>query len=282
MTVDPRSQWEAAAPGWARWEPTIAAWMEPATHAMLSMAGVGPGAGVLDLASGAGSQTLEAAARVGAAGRVVATDIADAMLQYVRERARAAGLTNVSTVTGAAEELDFPVGSFDAVVCRLGLMLFAAPARALAVVRRVLRPGGRLAVVVFTTPDANPFMARPMRILIRHAGKSPPPPGQPGIFALGAPGALERLLVDSGFVDVARRTVSVPLRMGSAGHAIAMMQEAFGAYRAVVSDQPDGVRAAAWAEVGDTLRTFETDAGFIAPAEVVVAVGAQPPRSGAT
>ncbi|HEX5816819.1 MAG TPA: class I SAM-dependent methyltransferase [Methylomirabilota bacterium] len=274
-TADTRTQWEGAAPGWARWEATIADWMEPATDAMLAMSGVAAGARVLDLACGAGSQTLRAAQRAGARGQVVATDIADTMLHHVRENARAAGLANVITLAGAAEDLALTAGSFDAAICRLGLMLFGDPAKALLAVRRALRPGGKLAVVVFTTPAANPFMAAPMQILLRHAGKAPPAPGQPGIFALGAPGVLERLLAGSGFAGVEQRIVAVPLRMPSAAQALTMIQEAFGAYRAVVSDRPEAVRAAAWAEVAGTLRTFDGPAGFVGPAEVVVAAGAR-------
>jgi hypothetical protein len=112
-----------------------------------------------------------------------------------------------------------------------------------------------------------------MQILLRHAGKTPPAPGQPGIFALGAPGVLERLLVDSGFVGIEQRTLTLPLRMPSAAQAVTMMQEAFGAYRAVLSDSPEAVRIAAWTEVAETLTTFETSTGFVAPAEVLVAAG---------
>jgi ubiquinone/menaquinone biosynthesis C-methylase UbiE len=125
--------------------------MEPATEAMLAMAGADAGMRVLDLASGAGSQTLRAAQRVGAQGHVVASDIADTMLHHMQENARAAGLTNVTTLSGAAEDLDVAAESFDAVICRLGLMLFSDPAKALRAVRRALRPRGRVAVVVFTT-----------------------------------------------------------------------------------------------------------------------------------
>jgi hypothetical protein len=127
--------------------------------------------------------------------------------------------------------------------------------------------------VVFTTPAANSFMATPMQILLRHAGKAPPRPGQPGIFALGAPGVVEELLAGSGYVAVERRTLAAPLRMPAATDALTMMQEAFGAYRAVVSDSPEAVREAAWAEVGQTLETFETSSGFVAPAEVLVVTG---------
>jgi SAM-dependent methyltransferase len=185
-------------------------------------------------------------------------------------------VTNVTTLVGAAEDLDLAAGSFDAVICRLGLMLFRDPATALQAVHLALRPRGKIAVVVFTTPAANPFMASPMRILLRHAGMMPPPPGQPGIFALGAPGRLERLFDDGGFVDVEQRTVALTLRMPSAAQGLAMMQEAFGAYRAVVSDCPESVRVAAWTEVAETLATFETAAGFVAPAEVLVAAGVKP------
>jgi SAM-dependent methyltransferase len=273
---DIRAQWEGAAPGWARWENTVATWMEPATEAMLAMAGINAGSRVLDVASGAGSQTLRAARQVGPHGHVIATDIADSMLHHVRENARVAGLANVTTIATAAEALDVPPHSVDAVICRLGLMLFAEPARALAAARRALRPAGKLSGVVFTTPGANPFMAEPMRILLRHAGKTPPAPGQPGIFALGAPGALERLLLDTGFVAAEQRTVGVPLRMSSASQALTMMQDAFGAYRAVMNDQPAAVQEAAWAEVAKTLVRFETPTGFLAPAEVSIVAGTNP------
>jgi len=271
-----RQQWEGAAPGWARWESTVAAWMEPATEAMLAAANVDPGARVLDLACGAGSQTLDAARRVGAQGSVVASDISDMMLDHVRRNASAAELTNVTTLAGAAEDLDMPAKSFDAVICRLGLMLFVEPARALVAAARALRPGGRVAVVVFTTPAANPFMAKPMQILLRHAGKTPPAQGQPGIFPLGTPGVLEDLLTGSGFVGVEQHTLQVPLRMPSAAEALTMMQEAFGVYRAVVHDSPQAVQARAWAEVAETLSTFASPTGFVAPVEVLVAAGAQP------
>jgi SAM-dependent methyltransferase len=271
-----REQWERAAPGWARWEPSMVAWFEPATETMLTMAGISAGARVLDLASGAGSQTLRAAELVGPRGSVVASDIAESMLHHVRDNARAAGLTNVTTLAGAAEDLDLTPESFDAAICRLGLMLFAEPGRALAAVRGALRPGGKVAAVVFTTPAANAFMARPMQILLRHAGKAPPARGRPGIFALGAPGALGRLLEVGGFADIEQRTVALSLRMPSAAETLVMMQEAFGAYRAVISDQPEHVQTAAWAEVAKLLEEYETPNGFETLTEVCVAAGAKP------
>lgn len=271
-----RKQWEAAAPGWAKWEAVIATWAEPATKAMLDMAGVVAGARVLDLACGAGSQTLSAARRAGRQGHVVASDISETMLEHTRENARAAGLANISTLCGAAEELEVAPESFDAVICRLGLMLFAEPVKALAAVRQALRPGGKVAVIVFTTPAANPSRSKAMQILLRHTGKAPLAAGRPGLFSLGAPGIIERLLSDSGFVSVVRRDMPIPIRMPSAADALQMMQESAAVYRAVVGDCSEAVRAAAWADVAGMLRTYETGDGFVAPAELLVAAGTRP------
>jgi SAM-dependent methyltransferase len=269
-------QWEAAAPGWAKWEAVIATWAAPATEAMLDMAGVTSGSRVLDLACGAGSQTLSAARRAGRQGHVVASDISETMLEHTRKNARIGGLDNVSTLRGAAEELEVAPGSFDAAICRLGLMLFAEPAKALAAVRQALKPGGKVAVVVFTTPAANPARAKAMQILLRHAGKTPPPPGRPGLFSLGAPGTIERLLTESGFIGVVRREMNLPMRMRSAADALQMIQEAFAASRAILGDCSVSVRAAALAEVAEMLKIFESDKGFVTPGELLVAAGTRP------
>lgn len=266
-----RNQWESAAPGWAKWEESIDKWAEPATQAMLELAAVAPGAKVLDIASGAGSQTLTAARKVGSNGHVVASDISETMLQHVQENAHAAGLANVTTRRGAADDLEVPAESFDAVICRLGLMLFPDPRNALMAFKRALRPGGKVAVVVFTTPAANPSRSKAMQILLRHAGKSPPGPGEPGMYALGGAGIMERLYSESGFVDVVRREIKIPMVMRSAMDALQMMQEAFGAYRAVMSDCSEQVRKAAWTEVSEMLKSFETDGKFVAPSELLIA-----------
>lgn len=273
-----RNEWEEAAPGWARWEATFAEWMRPATEAMLEMAAISEGDSVLDLACGTGIQTLRAAERVGRNGRVVANDIAPTMLEHVRERARGAGFENIGVLVGAAEGIEVAQESFDACVCHLGLMLLLAPGDALRVAYGALRPGGRMAAVVFTVPSSNPFMAKPMEILLRRTGKAPPAPGEPGIFALGAPRALHRLLERCGFTGIEERTLSVPLRLESPTRALAMMQDAFGAYRSLLSDRSDAERAEAWDEVREFLQTFERRGEFVAPAEVVVAAGARPGR----
>ncbi len=271
---EPRRTWDAAAPGWARWEHVFAQALAEITETMLDLAGVEAGMRVLDLACGAGSQSLRAAARVGPEGRVVASDISTTMLSHAREAAERKGLSNVETLECAAEELPASVGTFDAAISRLGLMLFPAPGQALVAVRRVLRPQARIAVLVFTTPASNPFMSLPMQILLRHAGKQPPAAGRPGIFALGGPGVLEGLLAGSGLAEVEARVVRAELRLPSAAEVLEMMQQAFGAYRAVVADLGPQARADAWSEVGECVKQFETEEGFRTELELVIGSGA--------
>ena len=87
---------------------------------------------------------------------------------------------------------------------------------------------------------------------------------------------LAGLLGDGGFADIEQRAVALPLRMPSAAETLVMMQEAFGAYRAVISDQPEHVQAAAWAEVAKMLKEYETPNGFETLTEVCVAAGTKP------
>lgn len=271
-----RNTWESAAPGWAKWEHVFAATLSSATDALIDMAGIQPGMRVLDLACGAGSQSIQAAKRVGPDGKVVASDISATMLEQVRQNAAHAGLQNIETLECAADELDETQAPFDAAISRLGLMLFPAPGKAVEAVRRALKPGARFAALVFTTPPNNPFMAQPMAILLRHAGKSPPAPGQPGIFALGGEGALENLMKDSGLEDVKTKTVQAPLTLENASDAVQLMQEAAGAYRAVVADLSDADRSKAWNEVHECLSQFETGRGFETTLELILGSGARP------
>lgn len=274
-TVDVRRTWEAAAPGWAKWEGKISAELSGATDALIDLGGVRTGMRVLDVACGAGAQTIRLAERVGPSGSVVASDISKTMLEHVRENAARVGFRNVETLECAAEELDMSIGPFDASICRLGLMLFPSPRKALASVKNVLKPGARFASLVFTTPRENAFMAQPMQILLRHAGKEPPTAGQPGIFALGADGVLHHLLQDCGLEDVQSMILQAPLRAPSASAALEMMREAFGAYRAVVADLGPDEAARAWEEVHDCLKQFETDGRFEAKLEFAIASGAR-------
>src|ERR687890_1535220 len=119
-----REQWQTAAEPWYRWGPTLEEWLGQATETMLDMAEVGPGSRVLDVAAGAGGQTIAAAKRVGPSGYVLATDISSNILEFASAAAQEEGLTNVEPRVMDGEELGELEESFDAVICRVGLIYF--------------------------------------------------------------------------------------------------------------------------------------------------------------
>ncbi|HZE66413.1 MAG TPA: class I SAM-dependent methyltransferase [Sporichthyaceae bacterium] len=271
-----RAQWDTAATAWDTWGPTIESWLGPTTEVMLDLARVGPGARVLDVAAGSGGQTLTAARRVGPTGRVLATDIAPAILALAEHNAHAAGLTNVAVQVMDGEELDVEPAGFDAVISRVGLIYFPDRIAALAGIRRALRPGGRLAAVVYSTPANNAFFAIPVSVIRERAGLPAPPPGAPGPFSLGHPGVAEQTLTEAGFTDVVAVRVDAPLRMSSTAECIRFEQESFGALHQMLAglDQPG--RDAAWTEITERLHVYQGPHGFVGPCEMIVVAGTAP------
>jgi len=269
-----RQQWEDAAEAWHRWGPTLEAWLGPATERMLDAARVTTGSAVLDVASGAGGQTLAAARRTGPNGRVVATDISPTILTYAAKSATEAGLTNVETLEADGETLDaIDAGSFDAVISRVGLIYFPDQQAALAGMRRAMRDGGRIAAIVYSTPDRNKFFSLPVSIIRTRAQLPPPEPGQPGPFSLGGPGVLEAALDTAGFSDVTVETVPAPLQLSSAAECVRFERESFGALHQMLAALPEADRPAVWAEIEQALAQFETPDGFVGPCELLVASG---------
>ena len=268
-----RQQWEDAAEAWHRWGPTIEEWTAEATERMLDGAGVGPGSTVLDVAAGAGGQTLAAARRAGQDGRVVATDISPTILTYAAKQAAEAGLTNVETVEADGEALGEVGGGFDAVISRLGLIYLPDQATALRGMYDALRPGGKVSVIGYTTPDRNGFFSVPVSIIRGRAGLPAPGPGLPGPFSLAGPGVMEQALADAGFTDITVEAVDSPVVMSSAAECLRFEKESFGALHQMLSGLPADEREAVWAEVEEALRQFETDGGFVGPCELLIGSG---------
>lgn len=268
-----REQWQNAAAAWHRWGPQLEAWLGPATELMLDLAQVGPGSHVLDVAAGSGGQTLAAARRAGPDGAVLATDISPAILEYAAGEARRAGLANVATREMDGEHMEVQPESFDAVISRVGLIYFPDQQAALKGMRDALRSGGRVAAIVYSTPDRNRFFSIPVSIIRRRANLPAPAPGQPGPFSLGAPGVLQKVLEQAGFRDVDVRAVDAPLRLASAAECLRFEQESFGALHQMLSGLDQAGREAAWAEIHTELSQFEGPDGFTGPCELLVAVG---------
>jgi len=268
-----RDQWQAAAEAWNRWGPAIEQWLGTATDLMLDMADIHEGSKVLDVAAGAGGQTLAAARRVGTTGYVLATDISPNILALAVANAREANLRNVDTRVMDGENLELTEGTFDTVISRVGLIYFPDQHKALTGMHRALKPGGRVAAIVYSTAENNKFFSIPVSIIRRRAQLPPPLPGQPGPFSLGNPGVLEEAYKKAGFRDIQTRVVAAPLRMTSAAECVRFEQESFGALHQMLAGLNDEERKAAWEEIEHELSKFEGPDGFEGPCEMAIAVG---------
>ncbi|KAA1399315.1 class I SAM-dependent methyltransferase [Aeromicrobium ginsengisoli] len=281
ITFDPvqfktttRAQWEAAADAWNRWGPTIESWLGSATETMLDDAAVTTGGRVLDVAAGAGGQTLAAARRVGPGGEVLATDISPAILGYAQQVAQSAGMSNINTLVADGEDLsEVEAGAYDVAISRVGLIYFPDQQAALAGMCRALRPGGRVSAVVYSTADRNGFFSIPVGIIRRRAELPPPLPGQPGPFSLGSPGVAEEVFTKAGLTDITVTTVPSPVRMRSAAECVQFERESFGALHQMLSGLDETGRAEAWAEITEQLAQFEGPNGFEGPCEMLVVTG---------
>lgn len=266
-----REQWNKDGAAWRRWNPVLDRWYGEATRQMLDLARIRPGQRILDVAAGAGEPAVSAAERVGPGGHVLATDISEGIVELARQVARERGLGQVETRAMDGEKLDLPDASFDAVLCRLGLMYMPHPVTALSEWRRALRAGGRVAVAVFSTPERNSWGAIPASIIRRRAQLPPPVSGQPGPFSLGAPGVLEGLFRQAGFADTEIRAVPVPHGMASAAEYVRVAREAFGGFNAMMAHLRAEERESVWNEVEGAMRSFESPGGFEVPGECLVA-----------
>lgn len=194
--------WEEAAPGWVARQETIRRLSEPVSQWMIDAVEPQPGQRVLELAAGLGETGFRVAELVAPIGGVITSDQSEAMLDGARARASQLGLSNVEFQVLNAEWIDLPLASVDAVLCRWGYMLMVDPATALRETRRVLRPGGRVALAVWDAVERNPWAALPALELRERGLAEPPAPGEPGPFALGSEERVRELLDDAGFSSV--------------------------------------------------------------------------------
>jgi ubiquinone/menaquinone biosynthesis C-methylase UbiE len=149
---------------------------------------------------------------MGERGRVISTDFAPEMVEVARRQSEARGLANVEHRVLDAEEMDLSDDAVDGVVSRWSYMLMADPAAAFKETRRVLRPGGRLALAVWGTAEKNPWQAVPGMTLVQRGHMPAPVPGAPGIFALGEPERIRELVVGAGFAEPELEEIAFEIR----------------------------------------------------------------------
>lgn len=275
-----REMWAAVADGWEVHADFVEARGRDVTRELLRAAAPRPGDRVLELACGAGDVGLAAAA-LAAPGEVVVSDVAAEMTAIAARRAEARGLANVTARTFGAEAIGAEDASFDAVLCREGLMFAADAGLAVREIARVLRPGGSVAVAVWGPRRENPWLGVVLDAVSAQLGRPVPPPGLPGPFALADAAALERLFAANGFGAVRVREMSVPLAAATYDEWWTRVAALAGPLTAILASLPEPARRELRDRLREVARAYETPAGGLRfPGQALLASGRREARDG--
>ena len=263
--------WETMASGWDKWREPIEATSVPVREWMLRELAPKPGDTVLELASGFGDTSHAAAELVGESGRIIATDFSPTMVESARRRGDELGLTNVEYRVMDAENIELEDDSVDGVLCRCGYMLMPDPARALVETRRVLKPGGRLALAVWREADRNPWISIVGRALLERGHVPPPEPGAPGMFTMARDERVHELLEGAGFTVLRLEEIPVLFSYESLDEYVERAKDTGGVFARVWREIPDDEREAMESAFEAAFAPYATDRGYEFPG---VALGA--------
>ncbi len=273
FTAGARQTWSDAAP---RYDRLASALFGPTTEEFLDFAGVRKGWNVLDLATGPGLAARAAARRAGERGRVMATDLAPGMIALASARPPEKHAAPIEWREADAQKLDLPDASFDAVLCQLGLMLFAEPDSALAEMRRVAKPGAPVACLVQGRRTAMLFTALVMDAIVARAPHLRAPKGAPTLFAFGPDRILEEAFTRAGLHEIVTKRLAGVFRFKSADDYWATMVDGSGRTRAMLDELDPVTRAKVQADVLRRAAKRKVGSFVEIPYEFVMARGFAP------
>ena len=259
-----REHWARAAPGWTKRRTEVQRFAEPVSRWMLDSAQLAPGQRVLELAAGAGETGLLAAQRIAPGGTLVASDMAEEMLSGIESRAAELGLDNVETRRVELEWIDAPAAEFDAVLCRWGLMFAVDVEAALREIRRVLKPGGRLAAATWSGPEDNQWGTAIQRTLLEQGHvEAPPDPDGPGPFRLRDPAALIELARSAGLAEVVIEPIDIAMTYESVDALLEVQSDLSVLLTEALGRVDERSRAALRDGVAEKLAQFTADDGSV-------------------
>ena len=261
------------ATAYRKWDHDEAEWGRPARDLIVQRAMLEAGQNVLDVGSGHGEPALAIAEQIGPVGQVTMTDITADLQAIASERARAAGLGNVTSKVADAHDLPFPDGMFDRVTCRWTAMYFADVPAAFREARRVLKPGGTAVYLVWGGFD-QPIFRDVVGILFQYVTVPEDEPGAPSPFRFAEPGTLMGALQEAGFVEVQEASATVPTTFHGAPERWWewFIDMAVPLQPLVASLAPDD-REKAMEEIYTALRGFYDGERVTVPVDVIVASG---------
>jgi ubiquinone/menaquinone biosynthesis C-methylase UbiE len=268
------NRWSVVAPFWEKHHAVIRQMFAPVTQVLVEDGLIGRGHSVLDIATGPGEPALSVAVVVGPEGKVFGTDAVPEMVAAARRAADHLGLTNTQFDAAFADHLPFPADTFDAVVCRFGMMFVPSPVDAVREMLRVLKPGRKLALAVWHFAEKNPFFYTLSRVIEKYVDSPPPAPDAPDAFRFASPGKLRDVLGEAGamapFERLLHFNIQTPISAEDFWTLRCEMSEKLREKLAMLSgEQLTEVNRQSL----EALREYSTDRGMSLPAQVLIVSG---------
>ena len=271
-------EWRASAFYWQKHADTIRTMFGPVTQALIEDAEIGEGDAVLDIAGGAGEPSLTIAEIVGPTGSVTYTDVAPEMVAAAESEAKRRGLTNITFKQCSAQSLPFESKSFDAVVCRLGVMFFHDPPAAMREMLRVTKHERVIAFAVWGKSELNPFSYLITDVVARYFEPAAPADSNaPGAFRFAEPGNLARILAEAGGVEIEERllkfNIAAPISLEQFWE---MRSKTSGTLREKLATLSPSQGELLAKEAKKAVSEFFSNKGMSIPAQMIIVTGRTP------
>ncbi|MGA8563268.1 MAG: class I SAM-dependent methyltransferase [Nitrososphaeraceae archaeon] len=259
-----RHNWDSVAHGWEKWWRTIEIGTVKVSRRLIELASIKVGSKVLDISTGIGEPAITAAREVGNTGQVLATDISSEMLSIAKQRAINTGLQHVIAVKqGDTGTIELPNSTFNAALCRFGLMFLPDLDTALLNIYGSLVNGGRFAAAVWASPEKDSLFTSTMNTVMKETRTSPPPAEAPGPFSLSDESLLRNYFVNTGFKDVTIERMTVTFDFGSSEAYSSFVYETAGPLQEMLSNESPERRQKILEAVSESARKFVDNSGTV-------------------
>ena len=267
-----KASWNKFSSGWKKWDDLMMEFLKPYGNSIIEKLHLSGNENALDIASGTGEPALTIAQLL-KSGKITLTDLSEDMLTVAQENAAKKGITNSAIQTCDVCELPFDDNSFDTISCRFGFMFFPDMQLATREMYRVLKPGGRIAVSVWDTPDKNFWVTAIGGTINKNMQIPPPPPEAPGMFRCAPTGLIKNLFEQAGLKNVTESATSSQLNVRTADTYWEMMTDVAAPFVAALSKADDQMRTKIKSEVYDVLNTKFPDGNVVFEASALIISG---------
>jgi ubiquinone/menaquinone biosynthesis C-methylase UbiE len=270
-----RQKWDSVASGWQKWWKRIERGTGKLSIRLIELAEIKPGSRVLDISTGIGEPAITAATQMGKSGQILATDISPQMLSIAKKRAMSLGLENmIEFREGDTETVDLPASTFDAALCRAGLMFLPDLNAGLSNIYQSLVNGSHFAAAVWASSDKVPFISVVMNTVMKETSSPPPPSGTPGPFSLSDEDSLKDSFIQAGFKDLTIERMNVSFDFDSADDFTDFVVETAGPVQTILANQTQERRREILKAITEAAMEYADDTGRVSfDNEAILIVG---------